>query len=408
MKILEILEHTIPSLAGYTVRSNYIIQNFIEQGNYVSVISSPFQKPLNQLFQNKYEIINNIKYYRTYIDTNSKDPNITKIFKRLKIFYKYKSIINMCCRLEKPDFIHAHSSYFNGYPAIKIAKTLKIPLCYEIRGFRADTETINEGLKPNSWKYRLTNYLEYRTASKSDCVVAISEGIKNELVKNGVNKEKIFIIPNGVDSLKFSPVIKSTLIEKKYNLNSYKIIGFIGMIRKIEGLSLAIKSLPQILEKKSNVKFMLVGSGDEVKNLKNLVNQLGIQHNVIFCGKVPHEKVKDYYSVIDILIYPRIDARVNHMVTPLKPLEAMSMKKVILASDVGGLKELIDHEKTGYLFRRNNKKDFVKKSIVLLNNDEFCRNLGHNARDWVKDHRDWSKIVKRYDQVYQYCLKVKK
>ena len=153
---------------------------------------------------------------------------------------------------------------------------------------------------------------------------------------------------------------------------------------------------------------MLVGAGDEIQRLKNLVDKFAIQDKVIFCGIVPHKDVMDYYSVIDIFIYPRVDARVNHMVTPLKPLEAMSMGKAVLASDVGGMKELINHERTGLLFRRNDKNDFVKKCLELLGDNNLRVRLGENARDWIKSNRDWSQIVKGYTQVYERCLQARK
>lgn len=404
MKILQVLEHSKPSLTGYTIRSDYIIQNLLENNHQIAVVTSPFQRTASRDIRDNCENIDNIKYYRSYRDLTKSDSDIKKIASWFAAFMNYKKMIKNCCAIEQPQIIHSHTSYFNGFAALSSSRLFSIPLLYEIRGFRADSEVINEGLDPTSWKYKLTNYLEIRTALKANNVVAISEGIKQELVANGIRGEKIFVVPNGVDTRKFSPTAKSERIIKKYSLRNCKVLGFIGTIRKIEGLRLVVEILSEIISQIPGLKLLLVGGGDEIDALKQLAKKYFLEKHIVFTGRVPHEEVLEYYSVMDILLYPRVNAKVNHMVTALKPLEALSLEKAVLASDVGGMQELVVKDRTGLLFECDNKKDLLDKCLTLLRNDELRLSLGKDARKWIKENRDWSIIIQKYNRIYQQCI----
>jgi glycogen(starch) synthase len=122
---------------------------------------------------------------------------------------------------------------------------------------------------------------------------------------------------------------------------------------------------------------------------------------VRFTGLVPHDKILDYYSIMDVLVYPRIDARINQTVTPLKPLEAMAMGKVVLASDVGGLTELVQDGVTGLLFAPGDAHDLTEKILALAAQPELRNRLATQAQATVKKEREWSAIASRYSDVYR-------
>ena len=126
-----------------------------------------------------------------------------------------------------------------------------------------------------------------------------------------------------------------------------------------------------------------------------------LREHFVFAGKAPHDQAPRYYSVMDILVYPRVSSRLTELTTPLKPLEAMAMEKVVVGSDVGGIRELIDDGKTGFLVEPGNPHALAKCLSTLIGNETVRRVVGKNAREFVTRERDWEKIVARYLNVYQ-------
>ncbi len=160
------------------------------------------------------------------------------------------------------------------------------------------------------------------------------------------------MIPNAVNPVDF-PVIGTKdpelLAQLGLTVDDF-VLGFIGSFYGYEGLDTLLDAVPAILAVDRNARVLLVGGGLEEDRLRAQARRLGIDDKVIFAGRVPHDDVARYYSLIDLLVYPRKSIRLTETVTPLKPLEAMSQGKLLIASDVGGHRELIEDGATGYLF----------------------------------------------------------
>jgi glycosyltransferase involved in cell wall biosynthesis len=122
---------------------------------------------------------------------------------------------------------------------------------------------------------------------------------------------------------------------------------------------------------------------------------------VVFTGNVPHADVASWYSIMDVLVYPRIRAVINERVTPLKPLEAMALGKICIGSDVGGLTELIQDGVTGVVFRADDARDLATCIMALLDDPERRARLRRAALEFVRRERDWSRIVPRYTELYE-------
>ncbi len=143
-------------------------------------------------------------------------------------------------------------------------------------------------------------------------------------------------------------------------------VGFIGSFYAYEGLDLLLDALPLMLKRQPEVRLLLVGGGPQDEALKLRAQSLGIADKVIFTGRVPHQQVQGYYDMIDVLAYPRHTMRLTELVTPLKPLEAMAQGRVLVASDVGGHRELIRHRETGWLFRAGSVGALAEAVLELL------------------------------------------
>jgi glycosyltransferase involved in cell wall biosynthesis len=155
------------------------------------------------------------------------------------------------------------------------------------------------------------------------------------------------------------------------------------------------------MARRPDIRLLLVGGGPQEASLRQQARQLGLQNTEIFTGRIPHKDVNRYYDLIDILAYPRHPMRLTELVTPLKPLEAMAQGQLFVASDVGGHKELIQHDKTGILFRAGDRDALAKAIELLLENRDRWPALKANGRKFVEDVRNWRNSVANYVRPYQ-------
>ncbi len=178
-------------------------------------------------------------------------------------------------------------------------------------------------------------------------------------------------------------------------------MGYIGSLVSYEGLDLLLKAIPEVKKKtEKRFKLMIVGDGAFMEQLQTLCDELNLQEDVLFTGRVPHEEVEEYYSIVDIAPFPRLPLPVTEMVSPLKPFEAMSMEKAVIASNVQALSEIVIHHQTGLIFEKGSKSDLADKIVGLINDRMLREKLGEKARLWVCENRDWSSISRTLGDLY--------
>jgi glycosyltransferase involved in cell wall biosynthesis len=301
----------------------------------------------------------------------------------------------------KPSLIHCASNYSCGLAGTVAAKLLGIPSIYEVRGLWHVTRTSKQAEYTDSDHYRMIEKLEAQAAMNADIVFAITEGVTNILIENDVAKEKIILLPNAVDTEQFTPTKRNRAIEKKFGFENKIVIGYIGSFTEYEGLDYLLEAISLIRENyKQEFGVILVGDGTAYDDLIDLRAKLELEDVVHFTGRIDHKDVLDYYSVIDIAVYPRKGTPVCEIVSPLKPLEAMAMGKTVIASDVNALTEMIKDNETGLLHSKDNIDDLTKKIGRLLRSDETRRKLGQNAKEWVRNNRTWNETSKIVNDAY--------
>jgi glycosyltransferase involved in cell wall biosynthesis len=182
------------------------------------------------------------------------------------------------------------------------------------------------------------------------------------------------------------------------------VVGFIGSFYGYEGLSLLLKALPAMVSSMPNIRVLLVGGGYEEERLKRQAATDGIGDKVVFAGRVPHDEVQDYYNLVDIFVYPRARTRLTELVTPLKPLEAMAQGRSVVASDVGGHRELIRDGDTGVLFRAGDAGSLADAVHRVLTDPVLAASMRGKARRFVEAERTWTQSVSRYSNVYDGVL----
>jgi len=349
------------------------------------------------------DIIDGVRYFRSnHIPRPDKTRGrLRSYWTRMNMVRRYREFVAEVARRERPDIIHAHSSYTNGIAARYASERLDIPFIYELRTLWGERAVVEEGLSPTSIKYKMIWRLELGVMRRARMLVPIARGIRDAIVERGIDPDKIVIVPNGVDTAVFAPRPPDAALVRTLNLASAFVVGFIGSLGRLEGIALLIDAFKGIHRREPRARLVIVGDGPERHRLAAAAANAGLSDVVRFTGQVPHDQILEYYSVMDVLVYPRIDARINQTVTPLKPLEAMAMGKVCLASDVGGLKELVEDGVTGVLFAHDDVRDLTEKVLRLASDRDLRDRLSAQALVAVRRDREWSAIASRYADVYR-------
>jgi PEP-CTERM/exosortase A-associated glycosyltransferase len=394
MKVLHVLDHSVPLFSGYSFRSQSILRGQGLHGLTPVVLTSPKHGSA----RDEVEEIEGIRYYRTKVLKDWFGGGLPFV-KEARLMSRLAGRIREVVDAEKVHLIHCHSPSLNGLASLWVASHLGLPFLYEARAFWEDAAVNHGTFREESFRYRVSRALETFLFKKADRVVTICEGMREDLFRRGVPAERIQVVPNGVDVDWFQPRARASNLVEKFELNGKPVFGFIGSFYRYEGLQFLLEVIPELIKELPGAKLILVGGGYEERLLKDKAKCHG--DSVIFAGQVPHERIRDFYSIVDVFVYPRQRIRLTELVTPLKPLEAMGMAKTVLASDVGGHSELIQHGKTGLLFRAGSKDDFLRQAVRAAEDSKLRDAIGEQARRYVESERAWPHIVSRYTGIYE-------
>ncbi len=395
MKILHVFDHSLPLQDGYSSRSWAILQQQITRGWTVYPVTGPRQ---NSTASGE-ETVSGLKFYRTE-DRPSFWGRLPVVKQFWSIWLMYRRLCQLIPVL-KPDVLHAHSPALNGVAAHLAAKRFGLPLVYEVRAFWEDAAVDQGTSSENGLRYKLTRGLENYVFKRASRVTTICEGLKRDIEARGICAESVTVIPNAVEYERFSKEIsRDEALATQYGFKAGNTLGFIGSFYDYEGLDLLIEAMPALLSQNQDIKLLLVGGGVQDAALRQQATRLGLGKQVIFTGKVPFADVERFYSVIDVLVYPRKSLRLTELVTPLKPLEAMAQRKVFIASDVGGHHELVSDGVTGVLFKADNAASLVAAIRHVVASPDLQAKLRENGLAFVRDERNWRNSVERYVDVY--------
>ncbi|RMG30831.1 MAG: glycosyltransferase, exosortase A system-associated [Gammaproteobacteria bacterium] len=400
MKILHLFDHSLPLHSGYTFRSRAILREQRARGWETVHVTSAKHNRAAKTEGGGREEADGLTFHR------SRDPRGWKTaLPPLEPFAIVDALAERAlevARRERPDVLHAHSPALDGLAALRVGRRLGLPVVYEIRAFWEDAAVDHGTAREGGLRYRLTRALETYVARRADALVTICEGLKQDLVARGIPEEKITVVPNAVDLQNFqADVPRDKALARALELGEGPVLGFLGSFYAYEGLDLLIEALPRIAAALPGVRLLLVGGGPQETTLKARVAALRLEERVVFTGRVPHAEVGRYYGLVDILVYPRKSMRLTELVTPLKPLEAMAQRKLVVASDVGGHRELIRDGVTGSLFRAGDADALAAAVIALASQPEAWEARRDAGLEYVRAERTWPTSVARYAPVYE-------
>jgi len=397
-RILHILDHSLPLHSGYTFRTRAILRAQVAKGWEVRGITGHRHTAPGP----EEESIDGLTFHRT---TAPRRGGMAALREWRKIA-DHEAAIEALVRQWRPNILHAHSPVLNAIAAQRVARRHGIPLLYEIRAFWEDAAVGNGTGKEGDLRYRATRWLESRAVRRADAVAVICEGLKGDLVARGVDPAKIVVSPNGVDMEMFgTPVPPDPALRAQLDLDAdAEVIGFIGSFYDYEGLDDLIAAMPMLAARRPRARLLLVGGGPREQDLRAQAAASPAAGAIRFVGRVPHDQVECYYSLIDILAYPRKSMRLTDLVTPLKPLEAMAQGRLVAASSVGGHRELIEDGVTATLFAPDDPASIAEALGRLLDDRGIWDERRSAARAFVERERNWASNIRRYEPVYQNLL----
>ncbi|SES80626.1 PEP-CTERM/exosortase A-associated glycosyltransferase, Daro_2409 family [Nitrosomonas marina] len=396
IKVLHVLDHSLPLHSGYTFRTRAILSIQHQMGIQTALVTGSKHSENSQCID-AIETVDGLSFYRTYPSFLNRLP----LFNQLDVVLTLIKRIELVLSIEQPDIIHAHSPCLNGLAALHIGKKYNIPVLYEMRASWEDAAVSHGTCQENDLRYKISRALETYVLKRANHITTICQGLKEDIQLRGVSPEKITVIPNAVNTEKFYPIQeKDSLLCRQLNLDNKKVLGFIGSFYEYEGLELLIQAVAALKDECPDFHVLLVGGGQAESALKAMVSRFDISDRVTFTGRVNHNEVMKYYSIIDLLIYPRLPMRLTELVTPLKPLEAMAMGKPCIASDVGGHQELIIDHEDGLLFKAGDLDNLVTLLRTAYFQSDFAT-LINNGIEKVRHQRNWAVCVAPYKAIYQ-------
>lgn len=248
--------------------------------------------------------------------------------------------------------------------------------------------------------YKFMARMETDAAINADQVITITSALRDELINRGVDRDKIVVVPNGVEASRFASRPKNADLAERLGLQDKTVIGYVGSILNYEGIGLLLDAAHMLKEEREDLAFLFVGDGAELAEYRERVETEDLFDVVTFTGRVPHDEIEDYYSLIDICPFPRLPLPVCEMVSPLKPFEAMAMEKAVIASNVDALAEIVADGDTGLLFEKGDSQSLAQALRRLLNDLELRARLATSGRRWVEQEREWRKLAEQIDEIY--------
>ncbi len=397
MKILHVLETSFPNISGYSIRSGYIVESQKAHGLEPIVLTSPLHNDDGVGCKK----INGIKYYRSAVSVSACKSRFSKRFYRYGLAARVlRKDLSILIKKEKPDIIHAHSFPGLGNAIINSLKYFSIPFVFELRGLIEEAYVAMGKFGSFSIRYNFLKQYDTQNLRSADAVVTISQALVREIASRGIRREKIYTVPNGVDTDVFGLRARDPHLVHKYGLDTFT-WGYVGSLNGWDGLEYIIKAMPFILKQEPNVKAVFVGGGPQEDNLRQLTRNLNLERNIVFIGRVPHDEIVRYYSVFDLICTPRPNTRVSNVVTPLKPLESMACEIPLVVSNVGALREMVIDGQTGLFFKPEDEADLGRKVLALTRDEHMRSKLSRGGRKWVMENRSWSELVKTYTSLYR-------
>lgn len=289
---------------------------------------------------------------------------------------------------ERIDIIHAHWIIPQGLIAAIIKKLYNIPFISTAHA--GDVFPIKKNILKAFAGFAIKN---------SSCITANSSFTKNAILEI-CDSKNIDVIPMGVDLNEFSPGKKDAKLRMKFGIKG-KLILFVGRLAEKKGVEYLVRAMPSVLKSLPGSKLIIVGDGPEMKNLARLAGSLNLENYIVFAGKLSSAELPKFYAAADVFVGPSIVTKKGDTEgLGIVFLEAMASGTSVIGSNVGGIPDIIKHNKTGILVEQKNAGQLASAIVNLLKNKKLQRKLAKNAMAHIKNNYSWGAVAKKFAMAY--------
>jgi len=291
----------------------------------------------------------------------------------------FPSMIRMYSFLkrERPDIVHCNNSLRLNMDAILASRLAGIPCVCHVRC------------------YEKLYFINKLCAFYVKYFICISKAVRNNYIGQGIKKQKLIVIPNGLDIQDFPIPMRQHQVGKVLTITC------IGRMTDWKGQEVLLKAIPLVTEKKKNLRFRFVGDGTERANLEKMASALNINWCVEFAGVV--QDIQSILAISDLLV---------HTSTRPEPfgrviIEAMSMQIPVIATNIGGPIEIISDGRDGILIEPNQPEQLAKTILMLLDDPERRQKIGKAARKTIEEFYDSKIVAEQVEMIYKKMLREK-
>jgi glycosyltransferase involved in cell wall biosynthesis len=310
----------------------------------------------------------------------------------------------------RPAILHVHSGHRGGelvLAALALRQRFGIPVVYEVRGLFESSWTADLRYGEHAEAYFRRLDQETRLLRDVDGVIAISEALADHFVSRGIARDKITVVPNGIDPVALDVRERDPGLRARLGLDGSHVVGYLGNLDHWrEGIDVLLASLAELRRRgRTDVKVLIVGDGALRASMEGEARRLRVADGARFTGRVPHDVVGDYYAQMDVFVNPRADERAARFITPLKPYEAMALGIPVLVSDLPALREIVDPPNRGAVAPPGDPRALADAIENLIDDPARRARLGEAGRAWVRAERTWLSNGPRYRTAYEAIIR---
>jgi glycosyltransferase involved in cell wall biosynthesis len=293
------------------------------------------------------------------------------------------------------DLVHAHD-WLTAHAGITLKKGLGIPLLATIHATEAGR---NRGHLASEFS-KFVNHMEWRLCFEAWRVIVCSGYMYGEAkTAFGVPDDKLDVVPNGVNYTKFDRTMSKAEraeFRRRYAADGQKLVFFVGRMTPEKGAQVLLEAMPKVLAEYHDARFVVVGKGGFLPDLKRRAHELGVAPYVYFTGFVSDEDLLKLYQVIDVAVFPSLYEPFG-----IVALEGMAAEVPVVVADTGGLGSIVEHAKSGITTFTGDANSLAWGILEVLKNGDYAQWLATNGRKRVVEVFNWEKIATQTAAIYE-------
>ncbi|WP_205750675.1 glycosyltransferase [Brachybacterium sp. SGAir0954] len=417
LRVLHLITNSLPhTQSGYALRTHNILTALAAQGiESLALTRTGYPVMVGKPLCEDEDVIDGIRYRRTLpatLGTTPEERLDQEVAEALRLVAEFR-----------PHVLHATTDYRNALVAQAVSATTGLPWIFEVRGLMEQTWIAShrsEGTRAvaaRSQKVRRIAETEASLAREAGAVVTLSRTMADVLVERGVPAEKISVVPNGIDLSPergaSSPQEARRLIEVPFPADAL-VVGAVSAVVDYEGFDVLIRAVASLLHSSSaprevvdRLHVMIAGDGTAAPGLAELSARLGVAERVHLPGRIPRAEARAWVEALDVVVVPRVDREVTRSVTPQKPVEAMSIPRPVVVSDLPALRETVtdgDGALAAMMVPPGDPESLAAVILTLLEDSDLRATLAAEGQR-VASSRTWSSLMGRYGVLYSELMR---